>query len=349
MGLSHWGSMSAEVIVRLTIHALLMHGPSVIAPTNSMNMLMAQVVPTCNDRNAKCENSNCRHIGHTKERCFWKGGGMEGQYPEWWQKSKTTNSNNNTSSTPATASTSMTPQANSATITTADNAANPRCLVFLTLTQASRKRDVMTYADSGASRHFFIDQGDFVTYGPPDMADMVRVTAERCTFRVLGCEQVQKWVNYGGETIKITLEDTLHASDLSYNLISLGSLVQKGVRIDLGSREAVMHAPDGKPFLCCSMEGSMFIVDLIQPPLAIAARLLNHPVDLETWHQQLVHINEEILHDMMCMGMVTGLSVSRLSTNGCCEDCFMGKQSCRPFDMSHDPEMVPYKHMVFDV
>lgn len=27
----------------------------------------------------------------------------------------------------------------------------------------------------------------------------------------------------------------------------------------------------------------------------------------------------------------------------------MGKQSCHSFDMSHDPEMVPYEHVAFNV
>src|SRR5882724_2340 len=31
----------------------------------------------------KCEN--CNHAGHTKAKCWVKGGGLEGQYPEWWR------------------------------------------------------------------------------------------------------------------------------------------------------------------------------------------------------------------------------------------------------------------------
>jgi len=31
----------------------------------------------------KCEN--CNRTGHTKAKCWVKGGGLEGQYPEWWR------------------------------------------------------------------------------------------------------------------------------------------------------------------------------------------------------------------------------------------------------------------------
>ena len=34
----------------------------------------------------KCEN--CNHTGHMKARCWAKGGGLEGQYPEWFKGKK---------------------------------------------------------------------------------------------------------------------------------------------------------------------------------------------------------------------------------------------------------------------
>ena len=33
-----------------------------------------------------CTNPVCGHVGHTIDKCFKPGGGMEGQYPNWWKK-----------------------------------------------------------------------------------------------------------------------------------------------------------------------------------------------------------------------------------------------------------------------
>lgn len=335
---------SADVIVRLTTHALLLHGPSVIAPTNSTHALYTQSVRS-NDKAIKCENPNCGRTGHTKDKCFRKGGGMEGQYPEWWRKHKgTANTSSATSSaTPAA------PQANSATATPADNATNNRCLAFTTLTQAPNSDRVATYADSGASRHFFVDRADFITYEPPSPSDAAAVTAEGRTFRVIGCGRVRKWVNLNGESIEITLDDALHAPDLAHNLVSLGCLVRKGVKIELEKGGAVMRAPDNVPFLKCKLEGAMFLIEFARPPAALLARSLSRPTDFETWHRRLAHTSEGTLRDMIRCNTVNGLTVTKMTTNGKCEDCIMGKHARRPFDAQVDPESAPYERVAFDV
>jgi hypothetical protein len=33
-----------------------------------------------------CTNTNCGRHGHTKDQCWQKGGGKEGQAPDWWLK-----------------------------------------------------------------------------------------------------------------------------------------------------------------------------------------------------------------------------------------------------------------------
>ncbi|KAG6899863.1 hypothetical protein C0993_006137 [Termitomyces sp. T159_Od127] len=80
---------SAEVIVQLMTHALLLHGTSAVAPARSAQALVAQAGHNISNAKEKgvCLNSVCSHVGHTIERCFKKGGVMEGKFPEWWRKS----------------------------------------------------------------------------------------------------------------------------------------------------------------------------------------------------------------------------------------------------------------------
>jgi len=36
-----------------------------------------------------CTNKNCGKRGHTSDQCYEKGGGKEGQAPDWWKKQTT--------------------------------------------------------------------------------------------------------------------------------------------------------------------------------------------------------------------------------------------------------------------
>ena len=56
--------------------------------------------------NVICVNPVCKaanRVGHTIDNCFWPGGGKEGQWPEWWFKSRGIPADSSTSTTPSTA------------------------------------------------------------------------------------------------------------------------------------------------------------------------------------------------------------------------------------------------------
>lgn len=172
---------SAKVIVQLMSHALLLHGPSAIIPTNPVQALMAQAGSNCADKAVKCENCSC--TSHTKDKCFRKGSGMEEQYLKWWCKAKPTpsrTSSNTSGITPATSAL----QANLTTLVLADNSDNLQCLVFATLMH-SKGDNITMYADLAVSWHFFINRGNFVLYHKPDAADAAGVTAEGHKFKIL--------------------------------------------------------------------------------------------------------------------------------------------------------------------
>ena len=137
------------------------------------------------------------------------------------------------------------------------------------------------------------------------------------TFRILGCGKVRKWVKYSNEVIKITFENALHTSDLDHNLMSIGSLVQKGVKLGIDERGAMLRAPDSKPFMMCPISGTMFIIEFMPlPPSAMVTRSLHHSTDLETWHHQLGHIGESTVREMICRGTVEGLATTKMLTEG---------------------------------
>lgn len=257
---------SADVIARLTTHALLLHGPAVVAPVNCVHVLVTQMNKNRSDK-PKCDN--CNQSGHTKDKCFCKDGGMEGQYPEWWRKSKSAPNSTSTMLT-----TTQIPTANSVDIVPIDNVTTLRCLALTTLANTPNREKIIIYADSTASHHFFTDHADFMLYSQPDPVDTAGVTAEEQKFCILETGRVYKWSVCDGEMIKMTFNNALHAPDLAYNLISLGSLIKKGVKVGLENGGAVLTASNGKPFMRCKMEGTMFVVNFAQPPAALSAHSL---------------------------------------------------------------------------
>lgn len=162
-----------------------------------------------------------------------------------------------------------------------------------------------------------------------------------------GCSQVHKWVQYGRNIMEITLENALHAPDLSHNLVSLQCLVCKGVRIDLKDNGATMR--DSVPFLRCTMKGAMFIVPFIPPLNALATRSLNQPANLKMWHHCLAHVSKLMICNMVQRDIVEGLAITKMSVSGKCKDCILSKHARHPFDTCPDTEATSYKHMAFDI
>ncbi|KAG6874999.1 hypothetical protein C0992_005601 [Termitomyces sp. T32_za158] len=80
-------------------------------------------------------------------------------------------------------------QANSA-VTSATNDSSPWCLAFSTLIDAAAG-DKITYADSTASCHFFMNREDFVTYRETDASCRTGATAKG-SFGIAGCSKVRK-------------------------------------------------------------------------------------------------------------------------------------------------------------
>ncbi|KAG6851865.1 hypothetical protein C0991_005393, partial [Blastosporella zonata] len=92
----------------------------------------------------------------------------------------------------------------------------------------------ITYADSAASRHFFTDRANFITYetAPPGIAD--GLVANGGIFCVEGIGRVRKMVEIEGRKIELTLDNALYTPHLDHNLISIGCLDKKGCTVMFG-------------------------------------------------------------------------------------------------------------------
>ncbi|KAG6852019.1 hypothetical protein C0991_004079 [Blastosporella zonata] len=126
----------------------------------------------------------------------------------------------------------------------------PTSLAFSATTTPPIAGHHITYADSAASRHFFTERGDFVTYGPVPDDIATGSVANGGAFRVEGMGRIRKMVSYRVREVKITLDNVLHAPHLDHNLISIGCLDLKGCTITFGGGTAIFYEPSGAPFMC---------------------------------------------------------------------------------------------------
>ena len=80
-------------------------------------------------------------------------------------------------------------------------------------------------------------------YRPPDEV-CKKGLAANISFDIVGCGCVCKWVRLGGEVIEIMFDNTLHAPGLDHNLVSISSLVRKGIHLGIARDGAMLYATD---------------------------------------------------------------------------------------------------------
>jgi len=334
---------SAEVIVQLKVH------DDLLARDRKPSVPAVQALATANSSSSQrsmlvCSNPVCKRTGHTIDRCFKPGGGMEGQYPDWWRKK------GNATATP------QKPSVNIAMVPHSMSSGAGEHYIFMTTTQREVK-DLVTYADSATSDHCFMDLKDFITY--QSLAEKDSDTAVKGgKFTIAGTGRVDKHVVFDGRVITLSFKDAMHTPDLSHNLISIGKLDKGGCYSVFGGSGVTFISKDNRPFLQGRGVGTMYEVDVFPMTgptaqkgnapatfvpaaqvahsnvMAFATKSHDRPTDIDTWHRRLGHVGYSIIERMaVTKDLVDGMSVTTLKRGpGMCEDCIMGKQTRRPFD-----------------
>lgn len=297
-----------------------------------------------------CENTFCKsrkRVGHTIDNCFMPGGNKEGQYPDWYKGKKiyAPGKGPPTGTTPTAALADTTPTASVSSISTSHDQFDFMALIADT---TPTMQGNVTYADSGASDHCFINREDFATYR--NITETSGQTAQANTrFKIIGRGTVYKNITHNGKTTVLELTDCLHTPDLTANLVSIGRLAQKGVIVSFTNDFVTFTNAGGKPFMSGSTSGGMYVLKLSNSPQLLIAhsRSQSRPASFETWHRRLGHVGDVRLRELRTKGVVDGLEFTTLETNGQCEDCIYGKQTRRAFDevVVHEKELLERIHI----
>lgn len=246
---------SAEVIAKLYSHdALLTHDCKPV----TVQTIQALATSWNAHLDLLCSNPVCGQPGHIIDKCFKPGGGIAGQYPNWWKKKAKPTS----PSTPQlSVNIAVVPQSPSVT----HSGGSGEFYAFMTRIQghAVSSPQVMTYTDSAASEHCFTNIADFVTY------ELYRGNGKTVMkggqFAILGTGKVVKRAVYDKCIITLLFENVYHCPDLSHNLISIGHLDKTGCFGVFGAGGLTFLNLSGNPFLYGNSIGTMYEVELFPP------------------------------------------------------------------------------------
>lgn len=139
--------------------------------------ILATALQTQSKPRLVCVNPNCQRSGHVIENCYWKGGGKEGLFPPNFQNKGKTPRTLPSNMPMQTATQTTTPAANVAASNTPQTQDQPQVTYTLSTmtvgarelvedigTYISRSKTISTYADSGATDHFFVNRKAFSDY-----------------------------------------------------------------------------------------------------------------------------------------------------------------------------------------
>ena len=173
-----------------------------------------------NGQKKKC--ANCKHTGHSKEDCFWKGG-KEGQAP--WDKKKDGNAKANTATAEDDVSLAVT--------------CNPdKPLEALTSLPAAQNAII----DCGTTQHFTPNCANLTNFTeiPPKPIK----AANGHTLQATRCGDLKILLPMGkDQPTKATLQNVYYSPDFAFTLISVGTMDKKGYQINFDNGICTIWMP----------------------------------------------------------------------------------------------------------
>ena len=282
-----------------------------------------------NDRNdILCTNSNCKRKGHTKDQCWAKGGGKEGQAPEWWKKSGGSASANvaeNESEDDESENFAM------FAYTTPDDPMALICTSDFQSEAHTASRSNGTILDSGASRHFSPDHLRFLNY-QEIKPEPIRAADGR-TFSALGKGDLKIELPNGDQKpTPITLKNAYYSPHMAFTLMSVSCVDKAGYSLFIKGGSCIIRSPKSNIIgRIPEVRGLYRVSDSPHSPSTHVANTASKLMSISELHRRMGHVNHDDLRRMVEKGMVTGINLDLNSKPEFCEACIKAKATCKPF------------------
>jgi len=256
----------------------------------------------------KCDN--CSRVGRTKDDCWHKGGGKEGQGPH--QKK-------NESASTATA----TDDYAFLTSTLSDSATVAAVPI--------KKRGAIV--DSRASSHFCPDRNRFTEFTPIPPKP-VKIANGQSIFAT-GKGDVVIELPKGNERSNITLKDTLYVPDIALTLILTTRIVKAGFAINMEEDWCKIRSPKPAHKLVTRIPEVNGLYRIVGTECTATATTPASPkttrLTLMQLHKCMGHIAFSTLKTMMSRGMIHGVEIIQNSESKFCDTCVKAKITHLPF------------------
>jgi hypothetical protein len=243
-----------------------------------------------------CTNTANRK-GHTIEQCWAKGGGKEGQAPEWWNKTSKGKKASANVAENKTAEKDEPDFAMLATIFPDDETALTCTSDFHSEAHAASNHHGIII-DSGASRHFSPDRSKFLNYQEFINQEPIRAADGR-TFHALGKGEIQVVLPNGNQkSTRITLKEVYYSPIMVFTLISVScvdragfSLLIKGgfCEIRTAASKVIGRIPQLRGLYRISSTTS-------SSHPTHTANVADKQISISELHRRMGHVNHEDLH-----------------------------------------------------
>ena len=280
-----------------------------------------------------CTNTpNCGRRGHTKDQCWEKGGGKEGQAPDWW-KNKTSKGNKNNANSAEEKPDEPEDYAMFASILPDDHTALVCTSDFRDEAHAASNQSSIII-DSGASRHFSPDRAKFLNYTEFVNQEPIRAADGR-TFHALGKGDIQiRLPNGKQESTLITLKEAYYSPIMAFTLISVSCVDRAGFFLVIGGGICEIKTSKSKIIGRIPQVRGLYRVNDSKPSSphsTHSANLATKEMSINELHKRMGHVNNDDLRRMVEKGMVTGIKLDMSSKPGFCEVCVKSKAARKPF------------------
>ena len=183
------------------------------------------------------------------------------------------------------------------------------------------------WIDSGASRHMTENKDDFHVY--KELKDPVRINlADNSVLLGIGVGDITLKIYDVSQAFTVKLTDVLHVPNIQRKLLSLPTLLQKGIEVRFINEECIMVI-DGVERNIGRKHGKLFKLNTSPHEICSIATTTRSP---EIWHNRYGHLSYENLK--LVRNMVEGIDFDQRDIvyfDGHCEGCIFGKHSNFPF------------------
>ena len=184
--------------------------------------------------------------------------------------------------------------------------------------------------DSGATSHICNNKDLFVELFPLKHPMIIKLgDGHTLTANARGVVKLRAWYSQQRYR-KCSVTDVLYVPELSYNLLSVPKVVEKGNKVNFVNSKCIIRDERQRVVDVAMKHGCLYYLCTETEHVNVAnSHSLATNEDL--WHYRYGHLNVKSLQRLACDNLVEGYDYDPSKEIQFCESCLEGKQHRNPF------------------